>query len=155
TTFVFRQRGPSACPERARSRERTTSPSARPRLRMAAAFFLADRSTPVVTDPLSPRRGVRMSRSDKPTLPIAPGSQFGPYPLVRQLRGGGFAEVWEAERHDGTGSIALKILSAARDVEQSALERFVQEGRIAAALSHPRTVYVFSAEQVGTLPVIA
>jgi len=96
-----------------------------------------------------------MTRADHGALPLSPGSAFGPYRLIGRLGTGGFAEVWEAERGDGSGSVALKILSAARDVEPSALERFVQEGRIAAALSHPRTVYVFAAEQVGSLPVIA
>src|SRR5262249_32574709 len=115
----------------------------------------AERSSPAAADLLSPRWGIPMTRPDKPTLPLAPGSGFGPYRLVRRLGVGGFAEVWEAERDDGIGSVALKILSAAKDVEPSALERFIQEGRIAAALSHPRTVYVFAAEQVGTHPVIA
>src|SRR5215471_4414349 len=88
-------------------------------------------------------------------LGLSPGARFGSYRLIKRLGVGGFAEVWMVERGDGTGSVALKILSAARGAEPTAVDRFLQEGRIAAALSHPRTVYVFSAEQVGDTPVIS
>jgi hypothetical protein len=87
--------------------------------------------------------------------PLVPGAAFGPYRLVRALGAGGFAQVWEAERDDGTGSVALKILSGAADADRAAIDRFVQEGRIAATLSHPRVVYVFTAEQLEGIPTIS
>jgi uncharacterized RDD family membrane protein YckC len=93
-------------------------------------------------------------RSARELLPFTPGSALGSYRLVRRLGVGGFAEVWEAERSDGTGSVALKILDAARGVDENALQRFLQEGRIAATLSHARTVYIFSAERIDGYPVM-
>lgn len=74
-----------------------------------------------------------------------PGQQLAGYQLKRELGSGGMGVVWEAEQ-TGTGRrVALKLLSPGRDHSSEALDRFVREGRLAAALSHPRSTFVFEA----------
>jgi uncharacterized RDD family membrane protein YckC len=88
-----------------------------------------------------------------PTL--APGVRFGDYRLIRQLGKGGFAEVWEAESDVNGRRVALKVLTELRAGSDRALERFQQEGRLAASLASPRCVYVFDAGAHEHLPYIA
>jgi hypothetical protein len=91
----------------------------------------------------------------EPPPPLAPGARFGAYRLIRPLGQGGFAEVWEAE-HEGHGRrVALKVLTELRTGSDRALERFQQEGRLAASLASPRCVYVFDAGAQGGFPYIA
>ena len=86
---------------------------------------------------------------------FTPGRTLGPYRLVRRLGRGGFSEVWEAERQEQRLRMALKILHDARGATPKQLQRFAQEGRLAASLSHPRCLYVYSAEQLEGIPAIA
>ena len=74
---------------------------------------------------------------------------------MRPLGRGGFAEVWEAESLATGRQVALKILTELRADSERGLERFRQEGRLAASLSHPRCVYVFDSGAVGDLPYIS
>jgi len=47
---------------------------------------------------------------------------------------------------DGSGRhVALKLLAAGREHAPETLERFVREGQLAAALSHPRSTFVYEA----------
>jgi uncharacterized RDD family membrane protein YckC len=50
--------------------------------------------------------------------------------------------------------VALKVLMAAATAGPEPIERFKREGRLAASLSHPNCVYVFSAEEIEGQPVI-
>jgi eukaryotic-like serine/threonine-protein kinase len=65
------------------------------------------------------------------------------------------AEVWEAESGVNGRRVALKVLTELRTGSERALERFQQEGRLAASLSSPRCVYVLDAGAVGDVPYIA
>ncbi len=85
---------------------------------------------------------------------LVAGRVLGPYRLHRILGRGGFAEVWEVERRDNGLRVALKVLHGASDANPGEIERFVREGRLAASLSHPRSVYIFSAERLEGLPAI-
>ncbi len=66
------------------------------------------------------------------------GEQVGHWRIVRPLGRGGMGEVFLAERHDGgfMQQAALKRLKRGMDSEEI-LQRFVQERRILAGLSHP------------------
>jgi hypothetical protein len=86
---------------------------------------------------------------------LSRGARFGDYTLVRPLGKGGMAEVWEAESEANGRRVALKVLTELRTGSERALERFQQEGRLAAALASPRCVYVFGAGAVGDVPYIA
>jgi eukaryotic-like serine/threonine-protein kinase len=91
--------------------------------------------------------------SDLPFL-FAPGQRFGPYLIVRPLGKGGMGQVYEAEETDSGRRIAMKILSRGLGDDEER-ERFLREGRLAASLSHPNTVYVFGTTEVQGFPVIA
>ncbi len=80
--------------------------------------------------------------------------EFGEYRLLRLLGRGGMGAVYEAE-HSGTGRrVALKLLG--QQLESGEMrQRFLREGRLAAGVSHPNSLYVFGAEEIEGVPVIA
>jgi uncharacterized RDD family membrane protein YckC len=77
---------------------------------------------------------------------------FGPYRICRLLGKGGMGEVYEAEHVDSGRRVALKVLG--RSLGSAATARFLREGRLAASVSHPNSVYVFGSEQIDGRPVI-
>ncbi len=87
-------------------------------------------------------------------LRLIAGQPWGPYRIGRLLGRGGMGEVYEAE-HTKTGRrLALKILrSRLQNAEER--ERFLREGRLAASISHPHTVYIFGSEEISGTPVIS
>jgi len=91
--------------------------------------------------------------ADLPFL-FAPGQTFGPYKIVRPLGKGGMGQVYEAEETESGRRVAMKILSRGLGDDEER-ERFLREGRLAASLSHPNTVYVFGTTEVQGFPVIA
>ncbi len=71
---------------------------------------------------------------------------FGRYQVLRRLGSGGMGEVWLArargpERVQKT--VVVKRLRSDRLGDESARARFVEEARVAVALTHPRLVPVF------------
>ena len=82
-----------------------------------------------------------------------PGEQFGHYTIIRALGAGGMGAVYEAEDLESGRRVALKILSHRLDSPESR-ERFFREGRLAASINHPNSVYIFGTEEVGGTPVI-
>jgi hypothetical protein len=90
-----------------------------------------------------------------PGVTLEAGRDLGPYRLERKLGEGGFAQVWEAENRDTGRRVALKVLTELRTDSTEAIERFRQEGRLAASISHPRCVYIFAAEEFDGVPVIS
>jgi uncharacterized RDD family membrane protein YckC len=91
--------------------------------------------------------------ADLPFL-LSPGHHFGPYLIVRPLGKGGMGQVYEAEETESGRRVAMKILSRGLGDDEER-ERFLREGRLAASLSHPNTVYVFGTTEVQGFPVIA
>jgi serine/threonine protein kinase/tetratricopeptide (TPR) repeat protein len=77
---------------------------------------------------------------------MKPGTQVGPYRLIRLLGAGGMAEVWLAERADGAfkREVALKLPMLTRmrkDLEQ----RFARERDILASLEHTHIARLYDA----------
>ena len=111
-------------------------------------------------------QGDAPTRSVGPTLgdvtgadPNAPpllgtGDDFGPYHVVRLLGRGGMGEVYEVEDRDNARRVALKVLSN-RLSGPADRARFIREGRLAAGISHPNTVYVYGTDDIDGVPVIA
>lgn len=88
------------------------------------------------------------------TPPLRAGVEWGDYRIGRPLGRGGMGDVYEAS-HATTGRrVALKVLR--RPLSGPAERaRFLREGQLAASISHPRTVFVFAAEEIDGVPVIA
>lgn len=91
--------------------------------------------------------------ADLPFL-FGPGERFGPYAIVRPIGKGGMGQVYEAEETESGRRVAIKILSRGIGNDEER-ERFLQEGRLAASLSHPNTIYVFGTTEVQGFLVIA
>lgn len=83
-----------------------------------------------------------------------PGEHLGHYRIVRLLGEGGMGAVFEAEDLESGRRVALKVLSQTLDSPE-ARERFFREGRLAASINHPNSVYVFGTEEIGGTPAIA
>jgi hypothetical protein len=83
-----------------------------------------------------------------------PDEQFGHYTIVRALGAGGMGAVYEAQDLESGRRVALKVLSHRLD-SPDARERFFREGRLAASINHPNSVYIFGTEEIGGTPVIA
>ncbi len=100
--------------------------------------------------------------AEAPTLPPVPAAtgsaegepeSVGGYRLVRRLGGGGMGTVYEAE--DAAGRrLALKLIAPGQELSADAVERFRREGRLASALSHPRCVFVYAADEDAGRPYI-
>ena len=74
-----------------------------------------------------------------------PGEQFGHYRIVRLLGQGGMGAAFEADDLESGRRVALKVLSHTLDSPE-ARERFFREGRLAASINHPNSVYVFGTD---------
>ncbi len=76
------------------------------------------------------------------------GTRIGPYALLRLLGSGGMAQVWLAERADGSfhRQVALKLLFQPwRGAESGFASRFARERDILAALDHPHIAALYEA----------
>ena len=85
--------------------------------------------------------------------PIGFPCAFGGYTLLGLLGRGGMGAVYDTE-HVATGRrVALKMLGQQLD-SPDMRERFLREGRFAASISHPNSLYVFGTEEIEGRPVI-
>jgi len=87
-----------------------------------------------------------------PSLPE--GKVLGQYRIGRRLGGGGMGEVYEAVELDGHRQVALKIIKSTVASGLSR-DRFLREGKLAASISHPNSVYVFGTDDADGNLVIA
>lgn len=85
---------------------------------------------------------------------LAPGQILGPYRIERLLGRGGMGEVYEAMQLEHGRRVAVKVV-ARRLADPGDRSRFLKEGQLAASVHHPNSVYVFSAEEIDGVPVIA
>ena len=99
----------------------------------------------------SPPSGPSLKRGEP--LP-EPGRQFGGYRLVRHLGQGGMGAVYEAEHLESGRRVALKVLSHSLD-SPAARARFLREGRLAASINHPNSVYIYGTEEIEGTPAIS
>ena len=85
---------------------------------------------------------------------LAPGTVFGRYRIDRLLGRGGMGSVYAAEQLEDGRFVALKVLATALDTAVDR-ERFLREGKTAASINHPNTVYVYRTEEIEGSPTIA
>lgn len=79
--------------------------------------------------------------------------EFGAYRLLGLLGRGGMGTVYEAEQLNTGRRVALKMLGQQLDSPEMR-RRFLREGRLAAGVNHPNSLYVFGSEEIEDLPVI-
>ena len=84
--------------------------------------------------------------------PMMPFS-FGQYRIERLLGKGGMGAVYEGEDLASGRRVALKALGHSLDSPETR-KRFLREGRLAASINHPNTVYVYGTEEIEGAPVI-
>jgi uncharacterized RDD family membrane protein YckC len=99
------------------------------------------------------------------TVSVAPGQsparcgptefpcEFGGYRLRGLLGRGGMGTVYDAEQIATARRVALKMLGHGLDSPEMR-QRFLREGRLAAGVSHPNSLYIFGSEEIEGLPVI-
>jgi uncharacterized RDD family membrane protein YckC len=78
---------------------------------------------------------------------------WGGYRLTGKLGSGGMGTVFEAEELATGRRVALKMLGHQLDTPEMR-QRFLREGRLAARVSHPNSLYVFGSEEIEGHPVI-
>src|SRR5262245_50075443 len=79
--------------------------------------------------------------------------EFGSYRMLRLLGRGGMGVVYEAEDLASGRRVAVKVLGHSLD-SPDARKRFLREGRLAASINHPNSVYVYGTEEIDGTPVI-
>ncbi len=75
--------------------------------------------------------------------------------FIRVLGAGGMGVVFEAEETRTGRRVALKVIAPRLSPSQDVLDRFQQEARASASLSHDHCVFVYGAYQVHNNPAIA
>jgi serine/threonine protein kinase len=70
-------------------------------------------------------------------------SRFGPYRLKEKLGAGGMGDVYEAEHTLLKRPCAIKLIRPDRDADEAALDRFEQEVRSTAKLTHWNTIEIY------------
>ena len=85
---------------------------------------------------------------------LAPGQIFGPYRIERLLGRGGMGEVYEAVQREHGRRVAVKVVTG-RLTDPVDRSRFLREGQLAASVHHSNSVYVFGAEEIDGVAVIA
>jgi uncharacterized RDD family membrane protein YckC len=66
--------------------------------------------------------------------------------LLRKIGAGGMGSVHEAEDESNGRRVAIKLIAPHLLASDVAVERFLQEGRLASAITHPRCVFVLAAD---------
>ncbi len=79
--------------------------------------------------------------------------ELGAYRLLGFLGRGGMGTVYEAEHVPSGRRVALKMLDQELDSPELR-RRFLREGRLAARVNHPNSLYVFGSEEIEGVPVI-
>ncbi len=74
---------------------------------------------------------------------LGPGSKLGPYDIQAAIGAGGMGEVYRARDARLNRDVAIKILPASFSGDPDRLQRFAQEARAAAALSHPNILSIY------------
>jgi len=93
-----------------------------------------------------------MGEGRAPSFPERLRARFEP---VRLIASGGFGSVWEARQEALGRAVALKLLHAGLTVEREVVQRFTDEARVMARLSHPGIVKVLDHGVEDGLPWMA
>ena len=75
--------------------------------------------------------------------PLTPGSSIAHYHVVSRLGEGGMGAVYLADDTTLGRRVALKVLPAGVAADPERMHRFVQEARLASALTHPNVAHIY------------
>ncbi|HKO94500.1 MAG TPA: serine/threonine-protein kinase [Polyangiaceae bacterium] len=106
---------------------------------------------PLGSDSSSPREQSQLYASEG-LLPE--GSRFGPYIVGPCIGHGGMARIYRAEHEGLRRHVALKVLLDGFAQDAEGHERFLREGRIAAAIKHPNVVNIFDVGFQDSVPYL-
>jgi len=76
-------------------------------------------------------------------MTLSSGTKLGPYEIQSSIGAGGMGEVYKARDKRLNRDVAIKVLPASFSADPDRLQRFAQEARAAAALSHPNILSIF------------
>ena len=76
-------------------------------------------------------------------MPIATGSQVGPYEIRAAIGAGGMGEVYRAHDTRLERDVALKVLPADALGDETARARLIREARLASKLNHPHICTIY------------
>lgn len=109
-----------------------------------SALALVGDDTSAATEPALPSDGAPR---------FAAGQILGRYRIQHVIGAGGMSEVYAAEEIEHGRRVALKVMKGHLPSAE-ARDRFLREGRLASAVNHPNSVYVFGSEIIDGHPVI-
>jgi serine/threonine protein kinase len=81
-------------------------------------------------------------------------AQIGCYKVLRRLGSGGMGTVFKAEDLNNGRHVAIKLINPQVAASSDNLERFRQEGKLASLITHPRSVFVYQADEEQGRPYI-
>jgi serine/threonine protein kinase len=76
------------------------------------------------------------------SVPLAPGTRFGPYEVVSPIGSGGMGDVYRARDTRLARDVAIKVVPQHRTTP-AARDRFQREARAVAALQHPHICAIY------------
>src|SRR5437899_10155143 len=76
-------------------------------------------------------------------MPLAPGTQLGPYEISVPLGAGGMGEVYRARDTRLERTVAIKILPSQFSSDPVRKQRFEREARAISGLNHPNICHLY------------
>ncbi len=76
-------------------------------------------------------------------MPLVTGASFGVFEDIAPLGAGGMGEVWRARDPRLEREVALKVLPATAEADESARKRLLREARMASKLNHPHVCTIY------------
>src|SRR6266481_1083436 len=80
-------------------------------------------------------------------MPLAPGTQLGPYEIQSPLGAGGMGEVYRARDTRLERTVAIKILPAHFSSDPVRKQRFEREAKTISSLNHPHICVLYDVGQ--------
>ena len=101
-------------------------------------------------------RATRMSTASRPAeIDIVRAALDAQYEILEEIGRGGMAIVYRARERELDREVAVKVLPAQFAFDESFVERFQREGRIAAQLEHPHVVPIHRVGRSGDVVYLA